>query len=334
MLRKLAAGLVFLAGVSFVLMMDAESIRYANMGNSRACSVRQLQTLPTDAEVFILGSSRMRRGVDPSVWAAESGGVYQSVFNLGRPGEDILRSEAILNDLLDAGYAPKAIVLEADVDPLRSGLRRKWSWSKQLPGVLTWKGIYDLSGLIRPEGGYARLRLFLEGAQKKMAQATSLVTSGVVLDTVMTRNREPVVVCWKRDFDVPNELKTKRQSSSLKEMQDRFGDVQTAFDHKFEAPVGQRSTIELAAVRRITAKAESAGIQIIVVRPQAYAQPPLAPEVLAQLVELIPQFRYPPEDLARRLSTLQIDNHHFGPEGRALYTRWLIDTLLADGSGS
>lgn len=327
MLRRIAAGLVLCLGLGVLALVDSPFLRHASVKNSTVCSAQQFAHLPRRLDVVVLGSSRMRRGVDAGEMVAASRGQFSAVYNLGRPGQEILRSALILDELSASGQAPKVLVLEANIDALRLGRAMPWTWPRDVAGFTPWRSIL----LGTPSAGrYPDFRLVLDGLRAKLQQSLLLIANGVAWRVLTEHDVRDWTVCWSDQFDLETPRKANLRAAAMARVSGRRVDLETAFDRRFHSPVGDLARVELQTLERVRVRARQTGVHVIVVCPQGYGDAPYSREVLASLRALIPEFRYPPESLARRLSTLQIDGTHFGPEGRALYTRWVTETILAD----
>jgi hypothetical protein len=332
MLRKLAAALVFLAGLGVIALADLPFVRHASVGNSHVCSVQQFTTLPQHLDVVVLGSSRMRRGVDPAAIAAASGGRYSAVYNLARPGRNTLRDAAIVDELLASGHTIGVLVVEADMDTLRRGQRGAWSWRPGGAGFVTWGDILAHTPRTLNNGKQVDPRLVLDGLREKLEQGILLVTTGIAEAAFTQRTDAQIPVCWRDDFDTDRPGLGRLRLGALAHNRELYGDPLTAYDTTFKRIRGTRARVELQMLSRIRRDAEREHIEMIVVRPQGYMDPALAPEVVERLQRLVPEFRYPPEPLVRAMATTHMDANHFGPEGRAIFSRWIAETALAEPS--
>lgn len=85
--------------------------------------------------------------------------------------------------------------------------------------------------------------------------------------------------------------------------------------------------MELASIQRVRSRLEAVGARLIVIRPNGYFEPPLSEAVVQKIQAIIPEFAIPPTDLQRALAKTNIDDTHFGLEGRTLFTHWLAGVI-------
>lgn len=327
LLRKLAAGLVFLGGVAVVAAADLPAVRFASVGNSHVCLARQMLDLPSKIDVVFLGSSRIRRGLKPETFVEATGGEYETVYNLGRPSRLILRSESIITHLVETGRAPKVVVLEVDLDEIRFGSPGPRQWNRTEPGHLTYAEL--LAAL--PADTESRWHLIVDGIRHKLAISVARHFSGITTRVLLSASDKPAPhVCWRNSFDKDDDRRRRHRAQAEDASRQMFGDGPDATDGRFANERTPKAQVELAVLDRIRQRLDAAGTRLVVIRPMGYADPPLAPAVIDKVTALIPEFRAPPDALARQLSRLVIDKNHFGPEGRGLYTRWLAGVVLAE----
>lgn len=330
MLRTLAAVLVFATGAALIALADAPFVRYASVGNSHVCAVQQMASLPQNLDVVILGSSRVRRGVGPNIIADVSGGRFTNVYNLARPGRDIVRNAIMFDELLDTGHTVDLLILEMDLDIIRHGRLPRWNWRPVSAGFAPWK--YILLHSPHTTGAHiADPRIVLDGLRLKLQQALKLSTTGIIASVLANPAAGPTTVCWQDDFDIDRPNLVRGRARALAEVQTRFPNPDTQFDNaRVALPLGPRARVELQMYAHIRKRAAREGVQLIVVRPQGYGEPALGPRAITDVQQLVPDFRFPPDEMTRRLNRSHIDRNHYGPEGRELFTRWITETALAE----
>ncbi len=313
---------------------ETPSMRFASVRNSHSCSATQLRNIPKDADAFFIGSSRIRRGISAEAVESHSEGALESAWNLGRPSRQALRSYSIVAQLVKRDIKPKVVVVEVDLNAIRLDDPKGWTWKQDEAGFLSFGEIFNLPGNAftqTPGPGFA---LIADGFRKKLKQMVQLHLTGTSLKVFSQRNDPAQRVCWNEGFDVQKQAKLKKQTKQYKEVVEVFGDPSTSFDTRFREDDSPRRRVELEALSHIRQLARANGIHLVVIRPQAFAEPPLSSDVVSRIQALIPEFRYPPEALVRELSDKHIDRSHFGPEGRELYSKWLAETILGELSPS
>lgn len=324
--RRLGAALLFLAGVGIFPASNLEVIRFSSVLNSVVCSTLQIVNLPPQIDVAMIGSSRVRRSISASVLAEQSQGVFRTVYNFGRPYRQILRSEALVAHLLQSGRAPQIILLEADIDTIRLGKPKPWSWS---PGEAAFLTSGEVFAAVPPTISTPR-NILLRAFEEKLRVTLAHLLNGDVVRILLGLGGKPETVCWRPDFDVESAGKSETRKTVEAARRAQFGDVDTVLDDRFNAEIGPAGQMELAVIERIRHRVRAAGGHLVVVRPNGYADPPLSPAVISRLTSLIPELRLPPQDMARQLSHMHMDGSHYSPAGRELYSRWLAGILLAE----
>ena len=324
LLRRLGA--IVIVAVALITISSAEfkTVRFASVANSAVCSARQLIDLPPRVDVAFLGSSRIRRGLSPEIMRAELGTNYESIFNLGRPGRTTLRSESILNYLLSSGRIPKVVVLETEIGLLQNASGRPWSFRNGELGFLSFS---EVSVAIHAANPLASRYELFDAWRQKIAQALSHHLTGLTYGVVSATPASDTTVCWLEAFDINDNRKRERRQKAAAELAEKGLDPKTSFDDRFVGAVSPSAKMEIAIVDRIRDSLAGTGAILVVVRPNAYLDRPMSDEVIQNIKGLIPEFQAPPENLARKLGQLTIDHHHFGPEGRKLYTEWLAGVI-------
>ena len=90
--------LALVAGV--VMLVDSFAVRAGAFRNSKNCYYHLAQPQPRPTDVLIIGSSRMRRGIDPDLLASLLGVSKHRVVNLGHPGYHYDFDYALIETLL------------------------------------------------------------------------------------------------------------------------------------------------------------------------------------------------------------------------------------------
>lgn len=277
-----------------------------------------------------MGSSRMRRGVDPRLVVSASDGRITEAYNLAAAGRHLVRSVVMLDEILDSGRTIDVLVVEADIDAIRRARRASWFWLPMAAGRASWIDIVSKTPRLLADGAIPDPRLVLHGLHQKLEQAILLVTTGAAFDALTHPTSRPTPICWSPAFDVegaPEQIM--RRDAMGAQMARRFGHPETDFDRAFSQTRSDYARAELEMLATLRARARTGGVRLIVTRPQSYAEPPLHPRTIAALKQLIPEFEYPPEALVRRLSRMQVEGSHLSAEGRRLYSAWLTETILA-----
>lgn len=324
LLRRLGAALAALTGVMLIVSADWPAVRFASVGNSQDCAARQLIDLPQQIDVAVLGSSRIRRGISPDQLSEELGQGLSGVYNFGRPGRQIRRSESNISYLLDTGRTPKVVVLEADIDLFRFEGSGKWNLPDPEAGYLKYSELFNL---VPPDLEQDYGNLWSKAIKAKIGQTVALHVTGLTTKVQRARRIPNHTVCWMNRYDRETDTKRLSRERKAEEMTAQFGNVETAFDDRFIGADSVAAQMELASIERVRARLGAVGARLIVIRPNGYSEPPLSDAVVQKLQALIPEFVVPPTDLTRTLGKTNIDEAHFGLEGRTLFTHWLAGVI-------
>lgn len=323
--HRLTAIAIVCCGVILVWTADLEIVRFASVGNAHTCSVRQLLDLPSDLDAVFLGSSRVRRGISTKIFSENMDADPKLVFNLGRPGREIFRSESIVSYLIKTGRKPNVVVLEADTDLFQVGDQGQPFWSAREAGFLTFGEIVTAAYSGDPDNGWQRS---IQGMQYKMSQTLVRHFTGVTRRVLGTDAKKAKNVCWRKNYDKETKKKNRKKAARREELSIQYGDIQTSLDERKIDELPELANVEIATIDRIREKLKSIGSHLIIVRQQGYFEPPLSPDVVKGIKEKIPEFVAPPDDVRRIISRQYMDTSHLGPNGRANYTNWLSEVIL------
>lgn len=323
--RRLTAFAIICCGFALVWTADWEVVRFASVGNAHACSARQLLDLPTDVDAVFLGSSRVRRGISTEVFSEKTGTDPKKVFNLGRPGRELLRSESIISYLIKTGRKPDIVVLEADVDLFRLGDQGRPFWSARQAGFLTFNEIITAAYSGSPDKGWQRS---IQGIHHKMSQTLVRHLSGVTRKVLGKGAKKAKKVCWRANYDKETKKKNRKKARRRAELSKQYGNIETSFDERKVDVIPELGIVEIAGINRIREKLKSIDSHLIIVRQQGYFEPPLSSDVIEMISRNIPEFVAPPEEIRREISSQYMDTSHLGPEGRTNYTNWLSGVIV------
>lgn len=322
--RRLVALVIVFVGVLLIWTADRDVVRFASVGNAHVCAVRQLLDLPAELDAVFLGSSRVRRGISTTSYSDLMGVDEDRVFNLGRPGREILRSESIISYLIKSGRRPDVVVLEADIDRIQLGDDDRPFWSSRQAGFLTFGEIVSASLAGNRDRGWQRV---VQGMHHKMTQTLLRHLSGVTLEVVSSDAGKPQNVCWRKGFDRETKKKLERRAMQRAKLREIYKDIETSFDDRFNNEPSELRDVEIAAIERIRQRLKAVGSHLIVVRQQGYLEPPLSADVVKKVQAQVPEFAVPDESTSRRISHQFMDPSHLNPEGRATYTTWLTGVI-------
>ncbi|MCB9992216.1 MAG: hypothetical protein H6873_01015 [Hyphomicrobiaceae bacterium] len=315
---------VVLACVAFLIWIDQPTFRYALAGNSRVCSVRQLENLPQSVDFIAVGSSRVRRGLDVERLMNESEGLFANAYNLGRPGKSTLRNLRLVRDVLSRPNSIKYLYLEIDVDFLLSNKSDGGLGTFATLTVLPHADLPEV--LVRANRNPALGVLFTAGVEyRKIRDSLVALLTGLVWETYTDSDHVAPRVCWSASFD---RVATKKIEAIRKGFENRYGDLETATNTR-TVTNSFAARQQLRMINEIRQIAKDRGIVLLMSRTGAAYEPPLSEESVASIKKVLPEFVYPPEELVRQTWTYFADAHHYDEQARNLFTDWLMDQFIS-----
>lgn len=326
--RLMLAGAVglLLALAGFLYWTDRPAFRYGFVGGSQDCSVRQMVRMPASADFAAFGSSRVRRGIDQSLIVEASAEQISEPFNLGRPQRNIVRTYRMLQDLYDRGTELDYIFVEVDLDHFRPGTHTQPGVDNYV-GVLKYGDILLMNSALKEMQLLPRLHFVGRHLLKKLGDSIAYAASGKFAHNYALLDRPIENVCWKRRFDRSTARDRKRLEEWRVKMARKHGDLKTAVDDGAVDATSAQAVAELFFLRRIRDLAARHGTTMIVSQHWRAYQPPLSPQVVAQLQEIIPDFAYPPADVVRSTWPHFMDTRHMGEKARRAFSLWMVSEL-------
>lgn len=339
MLRTAAALCILAASVALAMSFDRPEIRFGSAGNSKQCLANQIINMPSDVDVLLLGSSRLRRGVAPHQMT-DSLGPDTKAYNLGRPGFSTPRNYVLLRELFARGARPSVVVVEAEMEAMRGvfkekRIRRRFSWAADTAAVLSYRDMLDIPRSSFDAGLLGQFAFAGTGMLHKIEQGIARTLSGEQVSVTDTDTAE--TVCMMARFDAPSAKGAARRARKQQRFEENqseiFGDLDTAVDDRFDFDENSFTRTELAYLQRIRELVAAHDAKLLVIRLFRYRSPPISTDVRAKLSELVPEQVSPPDAIYRQAGRLFADTSHFDPQGREIYTRWLsgeIAKVMAD----
>ena len=334
MWRTLVASGILFSTIVVLFVLETPLYRYGYTYELRRCAAHQVLHFPQRTDVVLVGSSRMMRGVDPNLMS-ETLGV--SVMNLGRSGFSTARTFAILTGLYEAGGRPGVVIMEAAMDEIRGQTENFLTWEAGAANVMSARQLIATSLDEEHNTLIPGLAAAASGMLSKLRGGVLLIAANVVGFEDLGRaplryglpanDTKPRNICVERSLDTPNTklqaLYDKQRANRRARNEERFGNLETALETYFVSVDTSFVRSELYYLDQIRALTRQHGSTLVVVRLHTYAAPPLAPKTIHNLQEIVPEFVVPPPDLIRQTWDYFIDIGHFGPQARAIYTRWL-----------
>ncbi|WP_095590591.1 hypothetical protein [Actibacterium ureilyticum] len=333
MLRTAAALGILCVCIALPLSIDRPEIRFGSAGNSQKCLANQIINMPTDVNILLLGSSRMRRGLDPEQ-LSKSIAQNPKVYNLGRPGFSASRSYVMLRELFDSGIRPSLLVVEAETEALRGALNTKkyarpFTWRADTSSVFSFKDHLTFPVAIAETGYLGWSFIVGNGLLSKIERGLALKLADDIFETDPSQPAK--TVCMRETFDNPTPVgiaRAERKKARIEKILNKqFDDLDHEFDDRFNFEDNSFSRAEFHYLQKIRELAQQYDAALIVIRPHHYRSPPPDDNVRAKLTHLIPEYLAPPEQVYRQTAREFMDRSHLNPKGREIYTRWLSQEI-------
>jgi hypothetical protein len=206
--RRLAIIVMLLAiGLASVALANTNAFRYASLGNSSNCFYRLSERLP-HAETIILGSSRLRRGIDPDHLGQLLSEDPQRIINFGMPRRSTARTLFIIQKLVaEAPRPPKRLVVEANrILWLADGT--KYADYGYKPGFAAFASVgalIDDAGTKQNQSYVLRVRDFFEHLMTKLETAAAVIAHGRLVRTMFIPSnkfdKKRKNICFNNNFD-------------------------------------------------------------------------------------------------------------------------------------
>ena len=330
-LRRLAALAVLAVGIIATIATDTPALRYASVGNSRACSARQVLGTPKEVDVLLFGTSRVRRGIAPEEVSGALPHDLADVFNLGRPGIGNRRPAIILRDLLEEGIRPKVVIVEIRVRNLRFRKNSRPLNLESDTGFLKWSDVPTAA--VQWEMPYpARWIASGHSALVKLASGLELMLDGT-LGEIDEAFKEPApAVCFAPGPAKAHKRQDAEKAALLAAVLAKDAAHFSRYDDigvDFTTNAGRSELTQIVALRELS---KQYGFRLAVIQVPEYTQLPYSERAKAAVLEVVPEFRFPPDDFFRLDASFFFDTNHLYGEGRVMFSRWIAEVAAQEAA--
>lgn len=329
-----AAVLAVSLGIVGVALANFDILRYANAHNTHYCYWKLSDRL-SKADLVIVGSSRMRRGIDPDQLAELLSMKAKRVVNFGMPSRSMARNFVFVSDMVESPHPPEALLVELSYDKLAfpTSDYRDYRYQPHFAGFGAVQVLAEDLGSKKHQSLVLRARDFLDLVMTKIETGVASVFTGKLNETLEYRmESERENICWRPKFDDPVKAMVKKHKKARKkfysEHDDWFDEGFADLDALFDKTSLERDRYYLKQIVRM-AKARGVALYFVLL-PSYYTWPP-PPEFAS---EFEARFRVPlifPDK--RKLKEITdggyIDFGHLAPRGREIFTRFVADELAS-----
>jgi hypothetical protein len=330
-MRAWRPALLLMALVLFLSWTDSAGFRQGIVRNTQACAVTQMLALPPGVDFVAIGSSRIRQGIDPQHMIQASGGRLRQPMNFGRGGRSVQRNFAILEDLLERGARPAAVMFEVDLDRLASNAKTRSIPVPRDIGILSFPALLATYGAHPDRPWVERLQNIALKVLVKLRTSLMYTFSGDAIghQLLALRTEQAEATCRVPNYDVRLPEHVAKTEALVKHYDQVFGPSRrTAEDDRFQAGHGLHAQDELHYLNRARQVAARHQVRLIVTQPWNAGQPPLSGQAQARIRAIIPEFIYPPADLVRASWDHFFDHNHMDAQARRAYSGWLAQEVV------
>jgi len=325
----LSFSIVFLFG-AFVIWADTPFVRYLGVSTDQICSVRQIVRAPRTIDFIALGSSRVRRGIDPDIVSQSSSGAIGPGVNFGRAGRDIGRSYHILRDLVQKGAVPRYALLEVDLEGLDINGRKRPMIASNRMAFDTYSDIMERASIFSDQPAFA-LKLATNALRAKLHYALIYHLNGTVFTSLFQIDQPYENTCRRPEDDLRSAERDAKLERELRKLKQKYPNLETAVIETFEFAHSHRARMEMHYLDLIRKLSHRHGIKLYITRQWSYMQPHYSEKARRQIKEVIPEFIYPDDKFIDSTMIEFPDDAHLGAKGRAIYSRWIGETIAAGG---
>ena len=342
---RLVLVLVFVCAIGVLLAMDSIAIRAGIFPDP--CFYRLAREIPSEVDVLIVGSSRMRRGIDPDQLASLLGIPKLRVVNFGHGGSVLDTDYLLVDDLLRTRHIALILVeanIEPKLDPKTQVGYSSYPFTRYFIQFATFRQL--LTNPFIPSDQPVGLRLYdsLNLLSAKIESAARSTSSGRLSRLLWPRkNKNSDLVdrpniCWHSRFDdlEPGPQLQKAEGHKERRRREFYSAHADWLEGGFFMPVlfvDRERQIQVAYMQQIVRIADERGSRIAFVNLRPYFTWPPGPEFVTEFAERIgAPFLVPDKEW---LQSIQQDGYHdpghLSASGRAAYTAWLAQQLTTKG---
>ncbi|TNF52376.1 MAG: hypothetical protein EP308_11495 [Burkholderiales bacterium] len=323
--------LLLMALALFLSWTDSAGFRQGIVRNTQACAVTQMLALPPGVDFVAIGSSRIRQGIDPQHMVKVSGGRLRQPMNFGRGGRSVQRNFAILEDLLERGARPAAILFEVDLDRLASNAKTRSIPVPRDIGILSFRDLFGTYGAHPDRPVIERLQNVALKVLVKLRTALMYTFSGDAIghQLLALRTEQADTTCRVPNYDVRLPVHVEKTEALVQHYDKVFGPSRrTTEDDRFQPGNGLHAQDERHYLERAREVAARHRVRLIVTQPWNAGQPPLSGPAQDRIRAIIPEFVYPPPELVRASWDHFFDHNHMDTQARLAYSGWLATEVV------
>lgn len=339
---RLILVLVFVCAIGALFATDSLAIRAGIFPDT--CFYKLANEVPSEVDILIVGSSRMRRGIDPDQLASLLGVPKLRVVNFGHGGSVLDADYLLVDDLLRTRRI-SLVLVEANIEPkLDAKIQVGYStypYTRYFIQFATLRQI--LVNPFVPSDQPFGLRLYdsLNLLLAKVESAARLASSGRpsrLLSRKKNKNSDLADrpnICWHARFEdaAASGPRLQKAENGKKRRREEFYSTHADWlEDGFFMPVlffDRERQIQVAFMRQIVRLAEQHGSRIAFINLRQYFTWPPGPDFVKEFDEQIGAPLLVPDK--EFLQTLQKsgyrDPSHLSASGRAAYTTWLAQQL-------
>jgi hypothetical protein len=334
--------LVFVCAFGALLATDSLAIRAGIFPDT--CFYKLAREVPSEVDVLIVGSSRMRRGIDPDQLASLLGIPKLRVINFGHGGSVLDTDYLLVDDFLRTRKIALVLV-EANIEPKLDARTQvgysTYPYTRYFIQFATLRQL--LVNPFIPSDQPVGLRLYdsLNLLLAKMESAARSTFSGRLARLLWRKKNknsdlaDRPNICWHTRFEdgAASEARLQKAENGKKRRREEFyathGDW---LEDGFFASVlfvDRERQIQVAFMRQIVRLAEEHGSRIAFINLRQYFTWPPGPEFVKEFDERIgaPLLVPDKEFLQSIQQNGYRDSSHLSAAGRSAYTTWLAQQL-------
>ena len=334
--KRLFAAVMLVLSVAalFLLLGNFKPFRIAAIANSRLCFTALYDRLPS-AQIVMLGSSRMRRGIDPDQLAAELSLDPVTVINFGMPHGSSGRNHIFATEIMERAPRLQTLLVEVRYKPI-SNAKDSYADYIYWGGFPAVASIGELWTDIESKPSQSTVmgyRDFLHAVINKVELGLESIHSGRIIDVMISddtglRNN----VCWQDRFGNPDKISgkglKKEKQEFYKKHENWFDEGYADLSVLFESPAMERERFYL---KKTAEDAKARGISVyFVLQPTYYNWPP-SPEFKQQFeYEFGAPLIVPDKSKMKELIDAGFQDYsHLFNESRQIFTDFVVDEITS-----
>jgi hypothetical protein len=309
------------------------------------CFYQLARSVPREVDVFIIGSSRMRRGIDPDQLAGLLGVPITRVINFGHGGSLIDADYLIVDELLRKGNIALVLVeanIEPDLDPKTLVGISSQAYSRYFLHLATFRQILANPLIESDQPVILRLYDSVNLLFKKIESSFRFISTGRLRKLFSRKQNGDLAdrpnICWHTRFDDggPNPQLNKAAKSRAKMRRQFYAEHANWFEEGYFEPtlfVDKSRRVQIAYMRRIVQLADEHGSRIAFLNLRHYFIWPPGPEFAKEFERKIgAQILIPDKVWLQSIQEAGYrDRAHLTATGRAAFTTWLAQQLTSQG---